>query len=159
MMSKSVNETSKNNDSQETNLPEEVQNQLNQLKAENKFLQNQLEAITQGGIKILFSGKFNAQRVARQVKPRTLREIKSLSIDGGGEEAGQSKSRNLVIEGDNLKAMATLYQYHGKVDLIITDPPYNTGKDFRYSDKWDEDINDEGIGDLIKADDPSRHTK
>ena len=64
-----------------------------------------------------------------------------------------------MIEGDNLKAMATLYQYHGKIDLIIADPPYNTGKDFRYNDKWDEDFNDEGIGNLIKADDPSRHTK
>ena len=55
--------------------------------------------------------------------------------------------------------MVTLYQYHGKVDLIITDPPYNTGKDFRYNDKWDEDPNDEGLGDYVKSDDTSRHTK
>ncbi|CAG8533705.1 5422_t:CDS:2 [Ambispora gerdemannii] len=118
------------NNSEETSLSEEVQHQLAQLKAENQFLKNQLEEISQGGIKILFSGKANAQRVARKVKPRTLREIKSLSIDN---EEGQTK--NLVIEGDNLLAMATLYQYHGKIDLIIADPPYNTGKDFRYNDK------------------------
>ncbi|RHZ37533.1 site-specific DNA-methyltransferase [endosymbiont GvMRE of Glomus versiforme] len=55
--------------------------------------------------------------------------------------------------------MATLYQYHGKIDLIIADPPYNTGKDFRYNDKWDQDPNDPGLGDYVKADDPSRHTK
>jgi len=100
------------------------------LQARIKELETEKEEYTQGGIKILFSGKANAQRIARKVKPRTLREIKSLSI--GSEE---QKSRNLVIEGDNLLAMTTLYQYHGKIDLILTDPPYNTGKDFRYNDK------------------------
>src|SRR5436305_8394333 len=100
------------------------------LKSQNQKLKSQLEEYTQGGIKILFSGKANAQRIARQVKPRTLREISSLSL--GNEE---QRKKNLVIEGDNLKAMATLYQYHGKIDLIIADPPYNTGKDFRYNDK------------------------
>ena len=148
------NSTKPLNNSEETSPSEEVQNQLTQLKTENQFLKNQLEEISQGGIKILFSGKTNAQRVARKVKPRTLREIKSLSINNA-----EGQTKNLVIEGDNLLAMATLYQYHGKIDLIIADPPYNTGKDFRYNDKWDEEINDEGIGDLIKADDPSRHTK
>lgn len=93
-------------------------------------LETRLEDYSKGGIKILFSGKANAQRITRKVKPRTLREIKTLSI--GTEE---QKSKNLVIEGDNLLAMATLYQYHGKIDLIIADPPYNTGKDFRYNDR------------------------
>src|SRR4051812_1556561 len=89
------------------------------------------EVIENGGIKIIFSGKSAAQRITRKVKPRILREVLELGI--GSEE---EKSQNLVIEGDNLKAMATLYQYHGKIDLIITDPPYNTGnKDFRYNDK------------------------
>jgi len=108
----------------------EVEAQINKLKTENQYLKTQLEEYTQGGIKILFSGKANAQRVARKVKPRTLREIKSLNI--GNEE---ERNQNLVIEGDNLKSMATLYQYCGKIDLIIADPPYNTGKDFRYNDK------------------------
>src|SRR4051812_2225739 len=113
------------------NFPEDrIQEQLIQLQAENQQLKTQLEELTQGGIKILFSGKANAQRIARLVKPRTLREIASLSL--GSEE---EKNKNLVIEGDNLIAMATLYQYHGKVDLIIADPPYNTGKDFRYNDR------------------------
>ena len=60
---------------------EENQTQLLHLKSENQKLKSQLEEYTQGGIKILFSGKANAQRIARQVKPRTLREIKSLSIN------------------------------------------------------------------------------
>jgi adenine-specific DNA-methyltransferase len=57
--------------------------------------------------------------------------MRSPRISIGKEE---QKSKNLVIEGDNLLAMATLYQYRGKINLIIADPPYNTGKDFRYND-------------------------
>ncbi|CAG8710150.1 724_t:CDS:2, partial [Cetraspora pellucida] len=91
---------------------------------------------SKGGIKILFSGKANAQRIARKVKPRTLREIPELSL--GNEE---QKSKNLVIEGDNLLAMSTLYQYHGKIDLIIADPPYNTGKDFPELEQLKADTN------------------
>ena len=55
--------------------------------------------------------------------------------------------------------MATLYRERGQVDLIVTDPPYNTGTDFRYNDRWEEDPNDPGIGDLVSADDGGRHTK
>lgn len=124
------------------------------LQAKIRELETKLEDYSQGGIKILFSGKANAQRIVRKVKPRTLKEIPELSL--GSEE---QKSKNLVIEGDNLLVMTTLYQYHGKIDLIIADPPYNTGKDFRYNDRWDQDPNDPGLGDYVKADDPSRHTK
>ncbi|MCE8168183.1 MAG: site-specific DNA-methyltransferase [Candidatus Moeniiplasma glomeromycotorum] len=133
---------------------QEKDNQIQTLQAKIRELETKLDEYSQGGIKILFSGKANAQRIARKVKPRTLREISSLSL--GNEE---QKSKNLVIESDNLLAMATLYQYHGKIDLIIADPPYNTGKDFRYNDRWDQDPNDPGLGDYVKADDPSRHTK
>src|SRR3954447_23806303 len=97
---------------EEINL-EILQSQNLQLKSENEQLKSQLEEYTQGGIKILFSGKANAQRIARKVKPRTLREIKSLSI--GNEE---QKSQNLVIEGDNLQVLTSLYRYQKKVDLI-----------------------------------------
>jgi len=68
--------------------------------------------------------------MVRKVRPRVLKEVIELGL--GSEE---EKNKNIVIEGDNLKVMTTLYQYHGKVDLILTDPPYNTGKDFRYNDK------------------------
>ncbi|CFW93168.1 protein of unknown function [endosymbiont DhMRE of Dentiscutata heterogama] len=43
-------------------------------------LEARLEDYSQEGIKILFSGKANSQRVARKVKPRTLKEITKLSI-------------------------------------------------------------------------------
>ena len=67
---------------------------------------------------------------------------------------------NVFIEGDNLEVLKLLFKpYFGRVKLIYIDPPYNTGKDFRYNDRWDKDPNDEGLGDYVKTDDPSRHTK
>lgn len=45
---------------------------------------------------------------------------------------------HILIEGDNLEALATLaYTHEGKIDVIYIDPPYNTGnKDFVYNDKF-----------------------
>jgi adenine-specific DNA-methyltransferase len=113
-----------------------------------------LEATAEGGIRLAFSGKQAARQIARRVRPRTLTTVKSRSY-GSIDEVGQ----NLLIEGDNLQSMVTLYKYRGQVDLILTDPPYNTGKDFRYNDRWDEDPNDDGLGDLVDDDDTARHTK
>lgn len=58
-----------------------------------------------------------------------------------------------------LQAMVSLYKYRGQVDLILTDPPYNTGRDFRYNDKWDEDPNDPDLGRLVADEDGSKHSK
>ena len=55
--------------------------------------------------------------------------------------------------------MITLYKERGHVDLLLTDLPYNTGKDFRYNDRWYEDPNDPGPGELILVEDGARHTK
>lgn len=113
-----------------------------------------LEARGEGGIRIDFSGKDNARKLARRVRPRVARSIKKYSAGAEDEQA-----QNLVIEGDNLQAMATLYRERGQVDLILTDPPYNTGNDWRYNDRWEEDPNDPGIGEWVSADDGDRHTK
>lgn len=113
-----------------------------------------LEANEEGGIRISFSGKSNARRIARDVRPRVGKVIAKYST-GTAEE----RARNFVIEGDNLQAMATLYKERGLVDLILTDPPYNTGQDFRYNDRWEEDPNDPGMGELVSEEDGGRHTK
>lgn len=113
-----------------------------------------LDATSEGGIRLTFTGKPVARQIARRVRPRTLTTIGRL-----GYGAPDQAAKNLLIEGDNLQAMVTLYRYRGQVDLILTDPPYNTGKDFRYNDKWDVDPNDEGIGELVDIDDVARHTK
>ncbi len=106
-----------------------------------------LEARGEGGIRINFAGKTNARKLYRRVRPRIARTIKRYSVGSDGEQA-----RNLVIEGDNLQAMATLYRERGQVDLILTDPPYNTGHDWRYNDRWENDPNDDGIGEWVSAD-------
>jgi adenine-specific DNA-methyltransferase len=113
-----------------------------------------LEAHAEGGIHIEFSGKANARKLARKVRPRVMR---TLAKYAAGPPALQAE--NLVVEGDNLQALATLYRERSQVDLILTDPPYNTGNDWRYNDRWEEDPNDPGIGELVPPDDRARHTK
>lgn len=106
------------------------------------------------GVKISFPGKAMSRRITRRVRPRVQRTVSKYGI-GTPEE----RSKNLLVEGDNLQALATLYKERGNVDLILTDPPYNTGGDWRYNDQWDEDPNDPGIGDLVLEDDRAKHTK
>lgn len=46
---------------------------------------------------------------------------------------------NVIIDGENLEALKLLYKaYFGRVKVIYLDPPYNTGKDFVYSDNYSE---------------------
>lgn len=113
-----------------------------------------LEANSEGGIRINFAGKSSARRLARQVRPRVTRAVAKL-----GHGPPDERSRNMLIEGDNLQSMVTLYKERGHVDLILTDPPYNTGNDFRYNDRWDEDPNDPGLGEFVSPDDGARRTK
>ncbi|MSX06376.1 MAG: site-specific DNA-methyltransferase [Actinobacteria bacterium] len=109
---------------------------------------------TGAGVNLSFPGKVLARQLGRRVRPRNQRTVKKLSA---GDEHG--RSRNLLIEGDNLQALASLYRERGHVDMILTDPPYNTGGDFRYNDKWDTDPNDPDMGEFVGSDDPAKHTK
>jgi adenine-specific DNA-methyltransferase len=53
------------------------------------------------------------------------------------ESKDPANTENLYIEGDNLEALKLLRQnYYGEVKMIYIDPPYNTGKDFVYRDKF-----------------------
>lgn len=106
------------------------------------------------GIIMNYTGRTAPWQIIRQVKPKLSRIIKKYSA---GDESAQSE--NEIWDGENLSTMVTLYKYRGQVDLIITDPPYNTGEDFRYNDKWDTDPNDPDLGELVPKDDGSRHSK
>ncbi len=108
----------------------------------------------QSGIRINFSGKGNARTIWRRVRPRVQTSIAKYSSGDASERA-----KNLIMEGDNLQGMVTLYRERGQVDFIIADPPYNTGKDFRYNDRWDDDPNDPDIGEFVAEDESGRHTK
>lgn len=106
------------------------------------------------GIVMSYTGRTAPWQIIRQVKPKLHSIIKKHSV---GDEASQALHE--IWDGENLSTMVTLYKYRGQVDLILTDPPYNTGEDFRYNDKWDKDPNDPDLGDLVPKDDGSRHSK
>jgi adenine-specific DNA-methyltransferase len=113
-----------------------------------------LRSMMNGGIVVNFHGKRTAQEIDKKVRPRQTIIKKELSVG-----TAEAQARNMIIEGENLQAMVTLYKERGQVDLILTDPPYNTGGTFRYNDKWDTDPNDPDLGQLVKMEDGSRHTK
>lgn len=113
----------------------------------------ELVAAQQAGIRVQFPGKDLARGLARRVRPRVSRPLAKYSA--GDPEA---QAQNLVVEGDNLQSMVSLYRYRGQCDLVCCDPPYNTGLNWRYNDKWDTDPNDPGLGDWVGADDPGRHS-
>ena len=106
------------------------------------------------GIVMSYTGRTAPWQIIRQVKPKLSKIVKKHSV---GDEAHQAQ--NELWDGENLSTMVTLYKHRGQVDLIVADPPYNTGEDFRYNDKWDKDPNDPDLGELVPKDDGSRHSK
>lgn len=71
-----------------------------------------------------------ASRLANSPTDKTLRPDIDASVDFWN-------TKNLYIEGDNLDVLKVLREnYLGKVKMIYIDPPYNTGNDFVYSDKF-----------------------
>ena len=121
---------------------------------EREDLLKMVKSLMGGGITLSFHGKRTAQEIDKKVRPRQTIIKKELSVGSPEDQA-----RNMIIEGENLQAMVTLYKERGQVDLILTDPPYNTGQTFRYNDKWDTDPNDPDLGQLVRLEDGSRHTK
>ena len=75
-------------------------------------------------------GKKAAMAEAARPITKTLRPVKEDSRDW-------DTTQNLYIEGDNLEVLKILQEsYLGKVKMIYIDPPYNTGHDFIYRDKF-----------------------
>jgi adenine-specific DNA-methyltransferase len=112
------------------------------------------EQFSTGGLRLAYTGQTAPWQIVRKVRPRRQKIERKLCVGSEDHQAA-----NLIIEGENLQAMVSLYKYRGQVDLILTDPPYNTGNDFRYNDRWDEDPHDPDLGKLVPADDGSRHSK
>jgi adenine-specific DNA-methyltransferase len=82
--------------------------------------------------------KYELNWVGKQAaKKKTFEPLlgKTLALKDDGKNS--DTTQNLYIEGDNLEALKLLRQnYYGEVKMIYIDPPYNTGKDFVYSDKF-----------------------
>ena len=85
-------------------------------------------------------GKADAIRQSQTPSTATLRPCVEKSRGRDGED-GSFDSDNIYIEGDNLEVLKLLQRgYHGKVKMIYIDPPYNTGHDFVYKDKFGDTI-------------------
>ncbi len=82
---------------------------------------------------------------------------KSFLPKGGKPDLGG----NLIIQGDNLKALkALLPRYEGKVNCIYIDPPYNTGNEgWVYNDNVNSPMITKWLGKAVDGDDQCRHDK
>ncbi|MBI4648885.1 MAG: site-specific DNA-methyltransferase [Bacteroidia bacterium] len=78
-------------------------------------------------------GKSDAKRNAFIPSNATLMFDEKRSVN-------PTESENIIIEGENLEVLKLLSDsYREQVKCIYIDPPYNTGKDFVYSDNYTED--------------------
>lgn len=79
-------------------------------------------------------GKAECMKVIQSPSVATLKPCKEESVDWDTTE-------NVFIEGDNLEVLKLLQKaYFGKIKMIYIDPPYNTGKEFVYPDKYGEQL-------------------
>lgn len=79
-------------------------------------------------------GKNQAIKESQKQSTGTLRPCKE-------ESRNWDTTQNLYIEGDNLEVLKLLQKgYYNKIKCIYIDPPYNTGKDFVYTDDYKDNL-------------------
>jgi len=103
-----------------------------------------------------FKGKTFVQNYHLTVPYHQLVPVKSKSLT-----KNISLNDNLIIHGDNLKALkALLPTYAGKVKCIYIDPPYNTGNEkWVYNDNVNSPMIKDWLGKIVDKDDLTRHDK
>ena len=103
-----------------------------------------------------FKGKTFVQNHHLAVKYHQLVPKKDLSLTDK-----VSLHDNLIIQGDNLKALkALLPSYAGKIKCIYIDPPYNTGNEkWVYNDNVNSPMLKEWLGQIVDKEDLTRHDK
>jgi adenine-specific DNA-methyltransferase len=106
-----------------------------------------------------FKGKVFVQNHHLAVPYHELTAVKSKGLSPKA-----SLHDNLIVQGDNLKALkALLPTYHNKVKCIYIDPPYNTGniktEKWKYSDNINSPMHQEWFGQVISKEDLTRHDK
>ena len=106
-------------------------------------------------------GKLNIDELKKVVDPASVSETERYEFRWFGKSAAKrnaytpsnatlmyddvrsvnpNESENLIVEGENLEVLKLLSEsYREQVKCIYIDPPYNTGKDFVYSDNYTED--------------------
>ena len=81
-----------------------------------------------------WNGKSRARHIAQTPSTGTLRPCPDESVNW-------DTTQNLLIEGDNLEVLKLLQKsYHKKIKMIYIDPPYNTGNEFIYPDKFQDNL-------------------
>lgn len=79
-------------------------------------------------------GKAECMKIIQKPSIATLKPVRDESINF-------DETENVFIEGENLEVLKLLQKaYFGKVKMIYIDPPYNTGKEFIYPDKYCEEL-------------------
>ncbi len=103
-----------------------------------------------------FKGKTFVQNHHLAVKYHQLIPRPELSLTGN-----VSLNDNLIIQGDNLKALKSLLPtYAGKIKCIYIDPPYNTGNEsWAYNDNVKSPMLQEWLGKTVDKEDLTRHDK
>jgi len=106
-------------------------------------------------------GKLNINELKKVIDPESISETERYEFRWFGKSAAKrnafspsnatliydevrsvnpTETENLIIEGENLEVLKLLSTaYREKVKCIYIDPPYNTGKDFVYSDNFSQD--------------------
>lgn len=106
-------------------------------------------------------GKLNIDELKKVVDPASVSETERYEFRWFGKSAAKrnaytpsnatliydetrslnlTESENIIIEGENLEVLKLLStSYREQIKCIYIDPPYNTGKDFVYSDNFTED--------------------
>ena len=75
-------------------------------------------------------GKHRAGKEAHEPSATCLVPVPEASI-------AWDQTENMLIEGDNLEALKLLRSTHqGRIKMIYIDPPYNTGNEYTYSDRF-----------------------
>jgi adenine-specific DNA-methyltransferase len=105
---------------------------------------------------IKFKGKTFVQNHHLLVPYHELIPVKSKSLTDK-----VSLHDNLIIHGDNLKALkALLPMYAGKIKCIYIDPPYNTGNEkWAYNDNVNSPMMQDWLGKVVDREDLTRHDK
>ncbi|MFG0305763.1 MAG: site-specific DNA-methyltransferase [Phycisphaerales bacterium JB040] len=79
-------------------------------------------------------GKARARRIAQTQSMGCLRPKYDASFHW-------DTTSNVVVEGDNLEVLKLLQKsYHRRVKTIFIDPPYNTGREFIYPDRFADNL-------------------
>ena len=83
---------------------------------------------------LIWPGKAQCMKIIQQPSVAALKPDRKRSVNF-------DSAKNVFIEGDNLEVLKLLQKaYFGRIKMIYIDPPYNTGQEFIYPDKYAESL-------------------